>query len=67
MAEPGLELVGCCNELNAGYAADGYSRGKGIGAVCVTHLVGALSVLNAIAGAAASSSMEHLRRSDPDP
>ncbi|KAF8721410.1 hypothetical protein HU200_023123 [Digitaria exilis] len=23
IAEPGLRLVGCCNELNAGYAADG--------------------------------------------
>uniref|UniRef100_A0A453AK19 pyruvate decarboxylase n=1 Tax=Aegilops tauschii subsp. strangulata TaxID=200361 RepID=A0A453AK19_AEGTS len=23
VAEPGLRLVGCCNELNAGYAADG--------------------------------------------
>lgn len=26
----GLKLVGNCNELNAGYAADGYSRIKGI-------------------------------------
>ena len=24
IAEPGLRLVGCCNELNAGNAADGY-------------------------------------------
>ena len=50
MTEPGLEMVGCCNELNAGYAADGYSRGAGIGCVVVTHMVGGLSVLNAIAG-----------------
>lgn len=54
MSEPGLEMVGCCNELNAGYAADGYARGAGIGAVVVTHLVGGLSVLNAIAGISAS-------------
>ena len=50
MMEPGLDMVGCCNELNAGYAADGYSRGAGIGCVVVTHMVGGLSVLNAIAG-----------------
>ncbi|KAK1324887.1 Pyruvate decarboxylase 1 [Acorus calamus] len=50
--EPGLNLVGCCNELNAGYAADGYARsGRGPGACVVTFTVGGLSVLNAIAGA----------------
>jgi TPP-dependent 2-oxoacid decarboxylase len=53
MMEPGLDMVGCCNELNAGYAADGYSRGAGIGCVVVTHMVGGLSVLNAIAGTVA--------------
>ncbi|XP_047329845.1 pyruvate decarboxylase 1 [Impatiens glandulifera] len=51
IAEPGLNLVGCCNELNAGYAADGYARAKGVGACVVTFTVGGLSVLNAIAGA----------------
>ena len=49
--EPGLRLVGCCNELNAGYAADGYARARGVGACAVTFTVGGLSVLNAIAGA----------------
>ncbi|RWV86873.1 hypothetical protein GW17_00051177 [Ensete ventricosum] len=29
IAEPQLNLVGCCNELNAGYAADGYARATG--------------------------------------
>ncbi len=24
-----MEIVGCCNELNAGYAADGYARISG--------------------------------------
>ncbi|EFJ12919.1 hypothetical protein SELMODRAFT_157772 [Selaginella moellendorffii] len=48
---PGLSLVGCCNELNAGYAADGYARSRGVGACAVTFTVGGLSVLNAIAGA----------------
>ncbi|XP_026392057.1 pyruvate decarboxylase 1-like [Papaver somniferum] len=51
IAEPELSLVGCCNELNAGYAADGYARAKGVGACVVTFTVGGLSVINAIAGA----------------
>jgi len=46
-----IELVGTCNELNAGYAADAYARVNGIGAVCVTYAVGGFSLLNAIAGA----------------
>ena len=46
-----IELVGTCNELNAGYAADAYARIHGVGAVCVTYAVGGFSVLNAIAGA----------------
>ncbi|KAF5471518.1 hypothetical protein F2P56_008305 [Juglans regia] len=51
IAEPGLNNIGCCNELNAGYAADGYARSRGVGACVVTFSVGGLSVLNAIAGA----------------
>eukprot|EP00262_Sarcandra_glabra_P013681 TRINITY_DN385_c0_g2_i10.p1 TRINITY_DN385_c0_g2~~TRINITY_DN385_c0_g2_i10.p1 ORF type:complete len:582 (+),score=38.12 TRINITY_DN385_c0_g2_i10:185-1930(+) len=51
IAQPELNLVGCCNELNAGYAADGYARAIGVGACVVTFTVGGLSVLNAIAGA----------------
>ncbi|KAI4370433.1 hypothetical protein MLD38_018787 [Melastoma candidum] len=34
IAKPSLNLVGCCNELNAGYAADGYARSRGV-AACV--------------------------------
>ncbi|KAI7999031.1 Pyruvate decarboxylase 1 [Camellia lanceoleosa] len=51
LAEPGLNLIGCCNELNAGYAADGFARSRGVGACVVTFTVGGLSVINAIAGA----------------
>ncbi|XP_009594220.1 pyruvate decarboxylase 2 isoform X1 [Nicotiana tomentosiformis] len=51
IAEPRLKNIGCCNELNAGYAADGYARARGVGACVVTFTVGGLSVLNAIAGA----------------
>ena len=35
-----IALVGTCNELNAGYAADAYARVNGVGAVCVTYAVG---------------------------
>ncbi|KAG2412233.1 pyruvate decarboxylase [Aspergillus terreus] len=47
----GLHWVGNCNELNAGYAADGYARINGISALVTTFGVGELSALNAIAGA----------------
>ncbi|KAJ4256047.1 hypothetical protein NW762_009121 [Fusarium torreyae] len=47
----GLSWVGSCNELNSGYAADGYGRMKGIGGLITTSGVGELSALNAIAGA----------------
>jgi TPP-dependent 2-oxoacid decarboxylase len=47
---PGLAWTGCANELNAGYAADGYARMRGIGALCTTFGVGELSALNAVAG-----------------
>ena len=33
---PGINWIGCCNELNAGYAADGYARIRGTGAVSTT-------------------------------
>ncbi len=50
MASP-IHWVGNCNELNAGYAADGYARIRGVGAALVTYGVGGLSIINAIAGA----------------
>jgi indolepyruvate decarboxylase len=54
--DPALRWIGCCNELNAAYAADGYARIKGVGALCTTYGVGELSALNGVAGACA----EHL-------
>jgi len=45
-----LKWVGTCSELNAAYAADGYARLNGIGALTVTNAVGALSAINGIAG-----------------
>ena len=47
--------IGCTNELNAGYAADGYARVKGYGAFVTTYGVGELSALNAMAGSAAEN------------
>jgi len=49
--ESPIRWVGNCNELNAGYAADGYARLNGVGAAVVTYGVGGLSILNAVAGA----------------
>ena len=46
-----IQWVGTCNELNAGYAADGYARLNGAGAAVVTYCVGGFSILNAVAGA----------------
>jgi len=39
---PGMQWVGCCNELNSAYAADGYARIHNIGAVNTTYGVGEL-------------------------
>ncbi|MDZ4742534.1 MAG: thiamine pyrophosphate-binding protein [Verrucomicrobiota bacterium] len=50
LKEPDLRMIGCCNELNAGYAADGYARVRGLSMVVVTYMVGGLSVMNATAG-----------------
>ncbi len=46
----GLRWVGNANELNAGYATDGYSRVKGMGCIVTTFGVGELSATNAHAG-----------------
>lgn len=51
VAPSSISVVEEVNELNAGYAADGYARLKGIGALCVTYSAGALCAVNAIAGA----------------
>lgn len=51
-----IQHVGTTREDTAAFAADGYARCKGIGALAVTYGVGALSVVNAVAGAYAESS-----------
>ncbi|MEW6278939.1 MAG: thiamine pyrophosphate-binding protein [Candidatus Eremiobacterota bacterium] len=45
-----IAWVGTCNELNAGYAADGYAQVSGLGALSVTYDVGGFSAYNAVAG-----------------
>lgn len=50
VAHPAIRWVGSANELNAGYAADGYGRLRGMAAVVTTFGVGELSLANAIAG-----------------
>ena len=50
IASDKLRWVGNANELNAGYAADGYARERGFAAMVTTFGVGELSAINATAG-----------------
>lgn len=56
LEESPIRVIGTTREDNAGYAADGYARVNGLGAVCVTYCVGGLSLCNSIAGAYAEKS-----------
>jgi len=47
----GMRWAGNANELNAAYAADGYSRVKGLACLVTTFGVGELSAVNGVAGA----------------
>jgi indolepyruvate decarboxylase len=49
----GLQWVGCANELNAAYAADGYARIRGAAILSTTYGVGELSALNGVMGSKA--------------
>lgn len=55
VAHPRINWIGCCNELNAAYAADGYARVRGFGAVNTTYGVGELGAISAIAGSYAEN------------
>ncbi|MDO5652150.1 MAG: thiamine pyrophosphate-binding protein [Moraxella sp.] len=50
IASDKLRWIGNANELNAGYAADGYARERGFAAFVTTFGVGELSAINATAG-----------------
>ncbi len=51
LQEGPLQTVSTSSEQGAAFAADGYARRNGLGAVCVTYCVGGLNTVNAIAGA----------------
>lgn len=48
-----MQWIGTTGELNASYAADGYARLNGLGALLVTNGVGPLSAINGIGGSCA--------------
>jgi indolepyruvate decarboxylase len=50
---PALGWIGCANELNAAYAADGYARIRGAAILTTTYGVGELSALNGVMGSRA--------------
>ena len=52
--DSGIEWIGCSNELNASYAADGYARVHGIAALNTTYGPGELSALCGVAGSFAA-------------
>jgi indolepyruvate decarboxylase len=52
----GMAIVVNSSDLEAGYAADGFARMRGLGAVAVTYGVGTMSLLPAIGGAYAERS-----------
>ena len=52
-----MKWIGCANELNASYAADGYARIRGAAMLATTYGVGELSALNGVMGAKAERSL----------
>src|SRR6266851_4329795 len=51
-----IKWIGCSNELNASYAADGYARVRGAAMLSTTYAVGELSAINGVMGAKAERS-----------
>src|SRR6202047_2372297 len=56
-SSPKVKWVGCANELNASYAADGYARIRGAAMLATTYGVGELSAINGVMGAKAERSL----------
>ncbi len=54
---PSIRWVGCSNELDASYAADGYARVRGAAMLSTTYAVGELSAINGVMGAKAERSL----------
>lgn len=55
VSHPKIRWIGCSNELNASYAADGYARVRGASLLCTTYGVGELSAINGVMGARAEN------------
>src|SRR5947209_11041224 len=51
-----IRWIGCSNELDAAYAADGYARVRGCSMLVTTYAVGEMSALNGVMGAKAERS-----------
>src|ERR1700693_2372886 len=56
-SNPNIKWIGCSNELNAAYAADGYARARGAAMLSTTYAVGELSAINGVMGAKAERSL----------
>ena len=56
LAQSEIEPIVMTHEPNAGFAADAYSRIRGLGLAVVTYSVGGLNMVNAVAGAYAEKS-----------
>ena len=52
-----MKWIGCSNELNASYAADGYARIRGAAMLTTTYGVGELSAINGVMGAKSERSL----------
>ena len=52
-----VKWIGCSNELNASYAADGYARMRGAAMLVTTYGVGELSAINGVMGAKSERSL----------
>ena len=52
-----VKWIGCSNELNASYAADGYARVRGAAMLVTTYGVGELSAINGVMGAKSERSL----------
>jgi indolepyruvate decarboxylase len=52
-----VQWIGCSNELNASYAADGYARVRGAAMLATTYGVGELSAINGVMGAKSERSL----------
>ncbi len=56
MDDEQIRWIGCSNELNASYAADGYARTRGASVLVTTYGAGELCTFGGLAGAHAENS-----------